>query len=58
MTIRCVGKKVTVTANGTIMCDGEFDIPEKGNFVFYTGMAWAGGDLTFRNLNVRELNKD
>jgi 3-keto-disaccharide hydrolase len=53
--IRCVGKKVTITVNGAVAVDEEFDnLPEEGIIAF---QVHAGGpmEVVFKNIKFREL---
>jgi hypothetical protein len=53
--IKCVGKKVTITVNGVVAVDGEFDImPDEGIIAF---QLHAGGpmEVNFKNIKFKEL---
>lgn len=55
--IRCVGKHVTITINGTTMVDAEFPtVPDEGVIGF---QLHSGGptEVVFRNLQFKELKK-
>jgi serine/threonine protein kinase len=56
MTVRAVGKHVTITLNGTTTVDGEFDIPADGLLGWQ--LVSYGGPVTtrFRNIVFRDLS--
>lgn len=48
--IRCAGKHCTLTVNGELSSEGDFDVPQG-----YLGLEAEGYLITFRNIRVRPL---
>ncbi|MCE9605496.1 MAG: DUF1080 domain-containing protein [Planctomycetia bacterium] len=55
MTVRVVGKHVTITLNGTTTADGEFDIPPGGLPGWQLVSQGAPATARFRNIVFRDL---
>ena len=57
MTVRCVGKHVTITLNGTTTVDGDFDLPEQGLLGFQLVSRGAPVEARVRNVTFRDLSQ-
>ena len=56
MTVRSVGKHLTITLNGTTTTDGDFDIPVEGLFGWQLVSQGAPTTARFRNIVFRDLS--
>ncbi|MGC3971575.1 MAG: DUF1080 domain-containing protein [Pirellulales bacterium] len=57
MTVRCVGKRLTITLNGTTTVDAEFaDIPDDGLLGWQLVSKGGPAEVRFRNVQVRDLS--
>ena len=57
MTVRCVGKHVTITLNGTTTVDGDFEIADRGLLGFQIVSRGAPVEARFRNFEFRDLSQ-
>ena len=56
MTVRCVGRHVTITLNGTTTTDGDFDLPTEGVLGWQLVSQGAPASVRFRNIVFRDLS--
>ncbi|MBA4017129.1 MAG: hypothetical protein C0483_08155 [Pirellula sp.] len=56
MTVRCVGKHVTITLNGTTTVDGDFEIPAQGQLGFQIVSRGPPVEMRVRNITFRDLS--
>ncbi len=57
MTVRCVGKHVTITLNGTTTVDGDFEIAPQGLLGFQLVARGAPVEVRVRNIEFRDLSQ-
>jgi Domain of Unknown Function (DUF1080) len=55
--IKCVGKHVTIKLNGETMVDDDFEKMESEGIIAWQLHAGGSMDVTFRNIQFRELKK-
>ncbi len=55
MTLKCIGKRVTITLNGTITVDDECDIPPEGLLGWQIVSHGAKVEARFRNIQFKAL---
>jgi serine/threonine protein kinase len=56
MTVRCVGKHLTITLNGTTTTDGDFDLPTEGVLGWQLVSQGAPASVRFRKIVFRDLS--
>jgi len=56
MTVRSVGKHVTISLNGTTTIDGDFDIPDEGLLGWQLVSQGEPATVRFRNIVFRDLS--
>jgi hypothetical protein len=56
-TIRCVGKRVTITLNGEVTVDGEFEKMNDEGIIAFQLHSGPPMEITFRNLEFTNLSK-
>ncbi|MCE9607620.1 MAG: DUF1080 domain-containing protein [Planctomycetia bacterium] len=56
MTVRCVGKHLTITVNGSTTTDGDFDLPDQGLLGWQLVSQGTPVEVRFRNIVFRNLS--
>jgi hypothetical protein len=55
--IKCVGKHVTITINGTTMVDGDFEkMPEEGIIAWQLHAGYPSMEVIFKNIKFKDLS--
>jgi hypothetical protein len=55
--IKCVGKHVTITINGTTMVDGEFEkMPDDGIIAWQLHAGFPSMEVTFKDIKFKDLS--
>ncbi len=56
--IKCVGKHVTITINGTTMVDGDFPkMPDEGIIALQLHAKYPSMEVTFKDIKFKDLSK-
>jgi hypothetical protein len=56
--IRCVGKHVTITINGTTMVDGDFPkMPDEGIIAWQLHAGYPSMEVTFKDIKFKDLSE-
>jgi hypothetical protein len=56
--IKCVGKHVTITINGTVMVDGDFEkMPDEGIIAWQLHAGYPSMEVTFKDIKFKDLSR-